>query len=87
LFFDFNRFVRRYREWGTKEWQVVNPDNLAEQIATLYADRSIILFGDDDQNVPSTISQPSFVLQMLDLLQSQELNMKLQELEKEFPEK
>src|SRR5260370_1793953 len=64
-----HRFVRRYREWGTKEWQVVNPDSLAEQIATLYADRSIILFGDDDQNVPSTISQPSFVLQMLDLLQ------------------
>ena len=82
-----HRFVRRYREWGAKEWQVVNPDSLAEQIATLYADRSIILFGDDDQNVPSTISQPSFVLQMLDLLQSQELNMKLQELEKEFPEK
>jgi protein-L-isoaspartate(D-aspartate) O-methyltransferase len=64
-----HRFVRRYREWGTKEWQVVNPDSLAEQIATLYADRSIVLFGDDDQNVPSTISQPSFVLQMLDLLQ------------------
>jgi protein-L-isoaspartate(D-aspartate) O-methyltransferase len=64
-----HRFVRRYREWGTKEWQVVEPDSLAEQIATLYADRSIILFGDDDQSVPSTISQPSFVLQMLDLLQ------------------
>ena len=62
-------FVRRYREWGTKEWQVVNPDSLAEQIATLYADRPIILFGDDDQNIPSTISQPSFVLEMLDLLQ------------------
>lgn len=64
-----HRFVRRYREWGTKEWQVVNPDSLAEQIATLYADRPLILFGDDDQNVPSTISKPSFVLQMLDLLQ------------------
>src|SRR5260370_6198610 len=64
-----HRFVRRYREWGTKAWQGVNPDSSAEQIATLYADRSIILFGDDDQNVPSTISQPSFVLQMLDLLQ------------------
>jgi protein-L-isoaspartate(D-aspartate) O-methyltransferase len=64
-----HRFVRRYREWGTKEWQVVNPDSLVEQIAMLYADQPLILFGDDDQNVPSTISQPSFVLQMLDLLQ------------------
>ena len=64
-----HRFVRRYREWGTKEWQVVNPDSLAEQIATLYADRPLILFGDEDQNIPSTVSQPSFVLQMLDLLQ------------------
>jgi hypothetical protein len=44
-----HRFVRRYREWGTKEWQVVNPDSLAEQSATLYADRPITLFGDNDQ--------------------------------------
>ncbi len=62
-------FVRRYREWGTREWQVVNSDSLAEHLATLYANRPIILFGDDDQNIPSTISQPSFVLRMLDLLQ------------------
>ena len=62
-------FVRRYREWGTKVWQEVNPDTLAEHLATLYADRPIILFGDDDQDVPSTISQPSFMLRMLDLLQ------------------
>jgi protein-L-isoaspartate(D-aspartate) O-methyltransferase len=62
-------FVRRYREWGTKEWHVVNPEGLAEHIATLYANRPIILFGDDDGNIPSTISQPAFVLRMLDLLQ------------------
>jgi protein-L-isoaspartate(D-aspartate) O-methyltransferase len=62
-------FVGRYREWGTKKWHVVNPGNLAEHIATLYANRPIILFGDDDENIPSTISQPSFVLRMLDLLQ------------------
>lgn len=62
-------FVRRYREWGTKEWHVVNSDSLAEHLATLYANRPIILFGDDDQNIPSTISQPAFVLRMLDLLQ------------------
>ncbi len=30
--------------------------------------RPLILFGEDDEDVPSTISQPSFVLRMLDLL-------------------
>jgi protein-L-isoaspartate(D-aspartate) O-methyltransferase len=42
---------------------------LAEQAATLYSDRPLVLHGDDDANIPSTISQPSFVLRMLDLLQ------------------
>jgi protein-L-isoaspartate(D-aspartate) O-methyltransferase len=63
-----HRFVQRYREWGTREWHIVNTENLAQHIATVYADRSLILFGDDDQNILSTISQPSLVLRMLDLL-------------------
>jgi protein-L-isoaspartate(D-aspartate) O-methyltransferase len=62
-------FVKRYRDWGTREWREVNEDNLDEHLATLYTDRALILFGEDDENVPSTISQPSFVLWMLDLLQ------------------
>jgi len=62
-------FVPRYRVWGSQNWHTVRGDNLAEHIATLYADRPLILFGDDDDNVPSTISQPSFVLRMLDMLQ------------------
>jgi protein-L-isoaspartate(D-aspartate) O-methyltransferase len=62
-------FVKRYREWGTKEWREVNEDNLEEHLATLYTNRALILFGEDDENVPSTISQPSFVLRMLDMLQ------------------
>jgi len=66
-----HEFVKRYRDWGTHEWQEVRPENLAEHVALLYADRGLILFGDDDDNVPSTISQPSFVLRMLDLLQLQ----------------
>lgn len=61
-------FVPRYREWATKEWQEVTADNLGEHLAILYADRPLILFGDDDENLPSTISQPSFVLHMLDML-------------------
>src|SRR5215510_4601208 len=62
-------FVRRYREWGTKEWHEVRDENLAEHLATLYANKPLILYGDDDDTVPSTISQPSFVLRMLDMLQ------------------
>jgi protein-L-isoaspartate(D-aspartate) O-methyltransferase len=64
-------FVRRYREMASKEWREVNQENLHEHLATLYADKPLILFGEDDDNVPSTISQPSFVLRMLDLLQFQ----------------
>ncbi len=63
-----HQFVRRYRIWGVKEWSEVNEDNLEEHLATLYSDRALILFGDDDNDVPSTISQPSFVLRMLDML-------------------
>lgn len=62
-------FVKRYREWGTKDWREVNEDNLEEHLVMLYADRALILFGEDDEDVPSTISQPSFVLRMLDMLQ------------------
>jgi len=47
----------------------VRADNLLQHLAALYADQALILFGDDDDDVPSTISQPSFVLRMLDLLQ------------------
>ena len=64
-----HQFVRRYRRWGVKEWNEVNEANLEEHLATLYSDRALVLFGDDDDDVPSTISQPSFVLRMLDMLQ------------------
>jgi protein-L-isoaspartate(D-aspartate) O-methyltransferase len=64
-------FVRRYREWGTTEWRQVTAENLPQHLATLYANRPLLLFGDDDLNSLSTISQPSFVLRMLDLLQLQ----------------
>jgi protein-L-isoaspartate(D-aspartate) O-methyltransferase len=65
-----HKFVPRYRAWTSPHWQDVTGANLDEHLATLYADDAIILFG-DDKNVQSTISQPSFVLRMLDLLQLQ----------------
>ncbi len=62
-------FINRYREWGIGEWQAVDRDNLAAHLVKLYTDRPLILFGEDDDDIPSTISQPSFVLRMLDMLQ------------------
>jgi protein-L-isoaspartate(D-aspartate) O-methyltransferase len=61
-----HKFVPRYREWTSPHWQDVTDANLDEHLATLYADHAIVLFGDDN-NIQSTISQPSFVLRMLDL--------------------
>jgi protein-L-isoaspartate(D-aspartate) O-methyltransferase len=62
-------FVPRYREHASRDWQHVRGDNLNEHLATLYSDRPLTLCGEDDANVLSTISQPSFVLRMLDLLE------------------
>jgi protein-L-isoaspartate(D-aspartate) O-methyltransferase len=61
-------FVTRYREWGTRQWHDVRADNLPEHLSVLYANRPLILFGEDDDDIPSTISMPAFVLRMLDLL-------------------
>jgi protein-L-isoaspartate(D-aspartate) O-methyltransferase len=46
-------------------------DNVGGHLSTLYANRALTLFGNDDDHIPSTISQPSFVLRMLDMLQLQ----------------
>jgi protein-L-isoaspartate(D-aspartate) O-methyltransferase len=62
-------FVKRYRVWGSSEWKEVTKDNLPEHLGRLYADGPLILFGDDDGDLLSTISQPSLVLRMMDMLQ------------------
>jgi protein-L-isoaspartate(D-aspartate) O-methyltransferase len=64
-----HRFVQRYRPWGTKVWHDVNAGNLSEHLAALYADRPLCLLGEDDDDPISTISQPTFVLRMLHLLE------------------
>lgn len=45
-------------------------ENLEQHLPTLYADKPLILSGDDGK-IRSTISPPSFVLRMLDMLQLQ----------------
>jgi protein-L-isoaspartate O-methyltransferase len=68
-----HRFVQRYRDWASKQWHDVTADNLDTHLATLYCDRALTLLGDKDgHNTLSTISQPSFVLRMLDMLKLEE---------------
>src|SRR5881227_2935114 len=62
-------FIQQYRDRANKEWRKVTDANLNEHLAAVYADTPLILFGDDDDAIASTISQPSFVLRMLDLMQ------------------
>ncbi|MBI3933874.1 MAG: hypothetical protein HY316_04225 [Acidobacteria bacterium] len=65
-------FVKRFREGGSRTWHEVTAENLQEHLGTIYADHPLTLFGDEDQDrTLSTISQPSFVLRMLDMLQLQ----------------
>ena len=57
-------FVKRYRN---QDWHEVNASNLEEHLGAIYANAPLILFADDQGNVLSTIGQPGFILQMLDL--------------------
>jgi protein-L-isoaspartate(D-aspartate) O-methyltransferase len=62
-------FVSRYRMIFTKDWQAVTQENLREHLGRIYNDGPLVLVGDDDDDILSTISQPSFVLRSLDMLQ------------------
>ena len=45
-------FIKRYRLWPSKEWHEIDSNNLEEHLATLYSNRPLILFGDDNDNIP-----------------------------------
>ena len=64
-----HRFITRYRAWESSDWQVVTRENLVQHLPLLYSNNAIALYGADDGSIPSTISQPSLVLHMLELLQ------------------
>ncbi|MBS1983252.1 MAG: hypothetical protein JST16_03695 [Bdellovibrionales bacterium] len=66
-----HEFVTKYRNSGNSTWEVISKDNIEQHLATLYRDAPLILVGDDDHNVKSTISQPSFVLRMIEMLDLQ----------------
>ena len=61
-------FVRRYKLSEQQEWHEVNENNLEEHLPLLYQNRSLILWQEDNDQRVSTISQPSLVLYMLNLL-------------------
>ena len=73
-------FIRRYKvSREDEEWQEVNESNLEEHLSTLYRNEALVLWKEDDDKRVSTISQPSLVLYMLNLLKL-ELGHKVLEL-------
>jgi protein-L-isoaspartate(D-aspartate) O-methyltransferase len=68
-------FVTRYRTFRNPKWFEVTDENLEEHLATLYANKPLVIHGEDadfeavaGRTPVSTISQPTFVLQMIDML-------------------
>lgn len=62
-----HRFVRRFLRGS--EAVDVTPGNLPEHLRTIYDDGVLVLWSDRAGGVFSTISQPTLVLRMLDLLE------------------
>lgn len=62
-------FVDRYRKSGELHWHQVNARNLPEHIESIYRDQPLIIWG--ETSAVSTISQPSFVLYLLKLMEIQ----------------
>ena len=61
-------FVRRYKLFKEKKWREVNQSNLEEHLPILYRNHSLDLWKKRGDKRVSTISQPSLVLYMLNLL-------------------
>ena len=68
-------FVSRYRNYGCEDWLNVSDKNLEIHLGTIYADTPLCLKGTNEEFLAkegssqvSTISQPSFVLRLIDLL-------------------
>lgn len=73
-----HEFVKRYRNYGDDSWHEIRPENIVEHLPVIYQDQPIVIWGSNKdfgakvgQSFVSTISQPSFVLHMLDLLDLQ----------------
>ncbi|MNK12039.1 Protein-L-isoaspartate O-methyltransferase [compost metagenome] len=60
-------YVRRYRPAGHSEWIDVTTDTRKDHLAQIYEDKPLMLY--EEKPFVSTLSQPSFVLRILDMLQ------------------
>ena len=70
-----HKFVSPYRKWPENDWIKISEDNLEENLPIIYGDHPLVIFGENkDFEKPagtqflSTISQPSFVLRLMDIL-------------------
>src|ERR1019366_10508493 len=71
-----SHFIKRYRLSNSNKWVDVTEQNLEEHLAFLYGNHTLALYGTEKDfdikggqgNPVSTISQPSLVLWMIDLL-------------------
>jgi len=70
-----HEFVERIRNFGDDHWQDFNPESENQLLPVIYQDGPLIIWGSEKEFAAkqgvariSTISQPSFVLRMLDLL-------------------
>lgn len=63
-------FVERYRFWGSRHWNRVgtDADDLASHLPALYRDDGLAIAGFEGDEQLSTISRPTVVLLMLELL-------------------
>ena len=61
-------FIKRYKLSQEKEWHKVNKSNLEKHLLILYQDNPLSLWREEDDKRVSTISQPSLVLYMLNML-------------------
>ena len=62
-------FIRRYKLSKQEKWHQVTEGNFKKHLSILYEDNSLSLWNKNGDKRVSTISQPSLVLYMLNLLQ------------------
>ncbi len=62
-------FIKKYRSYQSKEWITITTDNLSQHLDELYEDHPLVLAGEHSEAARSSISQPTLVLYMMELLQ------------------
>jgi protein-L-isoaspartate(D-aspartate) O-methyltransferase len=65
-------FVKKYRPYQSKEWVTLTSENIEKHLDELYEDHPLILSGEYPEATRSSISQPTLVLYMMELMQIKE---------------